>query len=177
MTLRSLFSRGYNGALNSSAINTWVAEELRSTGAEFTLSRRPSGLGGAHTFSINVAAFMGNDPAGSLLAWKGWSVHDRQSRFSDDLPLPPLPQIQPDGMFSEQDPYVEPFQEIDDEVSYRVAPHLSSRSAAVPTGTSVGCSAAPANPSVDPDGPPCATGRRPSSGRRRLPAWKPCPTE
>ncbi|MCJ7591194.1 MAG: hypothetical protein MUO51_07555 [Woeseiaceae bacterium] len=104
--------------LNSSAINTWVAEELRSTGAEFTISRRPASLGGAHTFSVNLAAFIGNDPAGSLLAWKGWSVHDRQSRFSDDLPLPPLPQIQPGMMFEAQDPYVEPFQEIDNKVGY-----------------------------------------------------------
>lgn len=106
--------------LNSSAINTWVAEELRSTGAEFTVSRRPLSLGGAHTFSLNLAAFVGNDPAGSLLAWKGWSVHDRQSRLSDDLPLPPLPQIQPGRMFAAQDPYVEPFQEIDDEIGYYV---------------------------------------------------------
>jgi hypothetical protein len=106
--------------LNSSAINTWVAEELRSTGAELTISRRPASLGGAHTFSANVAAFIGNDPAGSLLAWKGWSVHDRQSRFSDDLPLPPLPQIQPGMMFAAQDPYVEPFQEIDNEVGYYI---------------------------------------------------------
>jgi hypothetical protein len=104
--------------LNSSAINTWVAEELRSTGAELTVSRRPERLGGIHTFSINVAAFVANDPAGSLLAWKGWSVHDRQSRFGDDLPLPPLPQIQPGMMFDRQDPYVEPFQEIDDKLGY-----------------------------------------------------------
>jgi len=104
--------------MNSSAINTWVAEELRSTGAELTISRRPESLGRLHTFSLNVAAFVGNDPAGSLLAWKGWSVHDRQSRFSDDLPLPPLPQIQPGMMFAAQDPYVEPFQEIDDEVGF-----------------------------------------------------------
>ena len=69
--------------LNSSAINTWVAEELRTFGAELTLSRRPASLGGAHDFSVNAAVFMGNDPAGSLLAWKGWSVHDRQTRFGD----------------------------------------------------------------------------------------------
>jgi len=106
--------------LNSSAINTWVAEELRSTGAELSVSRRPASLGGSHTFSVNLAAFIGNDPAGSLLAWKGWSVHDRQSRLSDDLPLPPLPQIQPGMMFAAQDPYVEPFQEIDDEIGYYV---------------------------------------------------------
>ena len=106
--------------LSSSAINTWVAEELRTFGAEFTLSRRPESLGGAHTFSASIAAFVGNDPTGSLLAWKGWSVHDRQSRFNDRLPLPPLPVIQPGMIFDGQNPYVEPFKEIDDEVGYYV---------------------------------------------------------
>jgi len=106
--------------MNSSAINTWVAEELRSTGMELSASRRPARFGGAHEFSINTAVFWGNDPAGSLLAWKGWSVHDRQTRFSDKLPLPPLPQIQPGQFFEAQDPYVTPFREIDSRAGYYV---------------------------------------------------------
>ena len=106
--------------LNSSAINTWVAEEIRTIGVEVSMRRRPESLGGAHVFELDVAAFVGNDPAGSLLAWKGWSVHDRQSRFSDELPLPPLPQIQPGRMFEAQDPYVAPFREIDGRVGYYV---------------------------------------------------------
>ena len=105
--------------LNSSAINTWVAEEeLRTIGAELSISRRPLSLGGAHTFEINAALFVANDPAGSLLAWKGWSIHDRQSRLGDKLPLPPLPQIQPGGLFEDQDPYVAPFREVDDRIGY-----------------------------------------------------------
>jgi hypothetical protein len=104
--------------MSSSAINTWVAEEVRTVGAELTVSRRPAMFGGAHTISLQGAVFVGNDPTGSLLAWKGWSAHDRQSRFGDELPLPPLPQIQPGMMFEAQDPYVEPFQEVDDEVGF-----------------------------------------------------------
>ena len=99
--------------LNLSAINTWIAEEVRTTGVEMSLSRRPANLGGAHEFSLVAAAFTGGDPAGSLLAWKGWSVHERQTRFGDELPLSALPQLQPGGMFSKQDPYVTPFREID----------------------------------------------------------------
>jgi hypothetical protein len=106
--------------MNSSAINTWIAEEIRTVGAELSVSRRPAVFGGAHTFSLQGAVFVGNDPAGSLLAWKGWSVHDRQSRFDDELPLPPLPQIQPGMMFAAQDPYVAPFREIDDRAGYYV---------------------------------------------------------
>ncbi len=106
--------------LNYSAINTWVAEELRATGAEITISRRPVSLGGAHTFSVSAAAFVANDPGGSLLAWKGWSVHDRQSRLNDKLPLPPLPQIQPGMLFENQAPWVEPFVEVDDNVGFYI---------------------------------------------------------
>lgn len=105
---------------SASAINTWVAEELRTFGTEFTLSHRPESLGGVQTFSASIAAFVGNDPTGSLLAWKGWSVHDRQSRMTDKLPLAPLPVIQPGMIFESQNPYVEPFREIDNQVGYYV---------------------------------------------------------
>ena len=47
-------------------------------------------FGGTNTISLQGAIFLYNDPAGSLLAWKGWSVHDRQSHFGYELPLPPL---------------------------------------------------------------------------------------
>lgn len=106
--------------ISPSAINTWIAEEFRTFGAEFSLSRKPRFLGGSHTLSLQAAAFYLNDPAGTLLSWKGWSVHDRQTRFGDDLPLPPVPQIQPGMAFDLQDPYLDPFREIDDRIGYYV---------------------------------------------------------
>jgi hypothetical protein len=118
----SLENRGPGWAspytISSSAINTWIGEEVRIFGAEFSVSRRPESLGGAHTFSFHAAGFRRNDPAGGLIAWKGWSVHNRQSRFGDVLPLPPLPQIQPDGFFWRQDPYFIPFQENDGDIGW-----------------------------------------------------------
>ena len=115
-------SAGWNSpyTMSFSAINTWIAEELRTVGAELSVSRRPETFGGAHTFSLQGAVFVANDPTGSLLAWKGWSAHNRQSRFGDQLPLAPLPQIQPGGVFEEQDPYIEPFREIDSRAGYYV---------------------------------------------------------
>ncbi len=107
--------------ISSSTINTWVAEEIRTVGAELSWSRRPQMLGGRHEFGLQAAAYWMNDPAGSLLAWKGWSSHDRQSRFGDELPLPPLPQIQPGMMFEAQDPFVAPFREIDGRAGYYVS--------------------------------------------------------
>ncbi|HEX5786618.1 MAG TPA: hypothetical protein VFY03_00450 [Woeseiaceae bacterium] len=104
--------------LSSSAINTWIGEEIRVFGAELLVSRRPAELGGAHSFSVFGSAFRHNDPAGGLIAWKGWSVHDRQTRIDDVLPLPPLPQIQPDGWFWRQDPVFIPFQENDGDAGW-----------------------------------------------------------
>jgi hypothetical protein len=106
--------------ISSSTINTWIAEEFRTFGAELSWSRRPQFLGGNHQFGIQAAVYWYNDPAGSLLAWKGWSAHDRQSRFGDELPLPPLPQIQPGMMFEAQDPFVAPFREVDGRAGYYV---------------------------------------------------------
>lgn len=99
--------------LSSSAINTWIAEELRLFGAELSVGFRPASLAGAHAFAVDLAAFWKNDPAGASLAWQGWSVHERQARFSDRWPLPPLPQMQPGMMFAAQDPFVAPFRELD----------------------------------------------------------------
>jgi hypothetical protein len=106
--------------LNPSAINTWVGEELRSVGAEFSVSRRPEALGGAHLFTLNASVYYGNDPAGGLIAWKGWSIHDRQSRFDDEIPLPPIPRIQPGNWWDDQDPFITPLLEIDGRYGYYV---------------------------------------------------------
>jgi hypothetical protein len=105
-------------SITPSVINTWLGEEIRLRGAEASLSGRPESLGGAHTFTLNVAVFYANDPAGTLMSWKGWSAHDRQSRLGDELPLPPVPQIEPGGFFAHQDPYTKPFLEIDDAAGY-----------------------------------------------------------
>lgn len=104
--------------ISSSAINTWLAEEVRIFGAEFSVSRRPQVFGALHTFTLSGAAFWNNDPTGALVSWKGWSLHDRQTRFDDILPLPPLPQIRPDGRFWRQDPFLVPFMEIDDTAGF-----------------------------------------------------------
>ncbi len=112
--------RGWSSlyTISSSAINTWVGEEIRVFGTELALTRRPQFLEGLHSFSVFGAAYGKNDPAGTLLSWKGWSLHDRQTRFNDEIPLPPVPQIQPDGAFRMQDPYEAPFREIDDRIGW-----------------------------------------------------------
>jgi hypothetical protein len=70
--------------LTPSAMNTWVGEELRALGAEARLDYRA-----AHgTFTTGVALFEKNDPAGELLATRGWAMHDVVSGLDGSLREP-----------------------------------------------------------------------------------------
>lgn len=59
--------------LTPSAINTWVGEELRTIGAEGMLEWRSD----ARRIAVTGAVFGWNDPAGVLVADRGWAFHDR----------------------------------------------------------------------------------------------------
>jgi hypothetical protein len=61
--------------LTPSAIDSWVGEELRTIGAEFSLEHR----GLWNTFQAGFALFGKNDPAGELLSSRGWSLSDLTS--------------------------------------------------------------------------------------------------
>lgn len=100
--------------ISPSAINTWLGVELRTFGAEWRLERPLGPPGSERRFAVYGAAFLGNDPAGALLAWEGWAIQDRQTRLGDRLPLPALPQLQPGSLFERQAPRAEPFLETDD---------------------------------------------------------------
>lgn len=96
-----------------SAINTWVGEEVRSTGAELGLAN----VGLSNELTAKVAVFWNNDPTGSLLGYRGFTLHDRQTGSRDRVPLPPIPSIEI-GLFAQQAPFVEPVVEIDDRAGY-----------------------------------------------------------
>jgi hypothetical protein len=70
--------------LTPSAMNSWVGEELRSTGAEFALEHRSDAV----TWRGVAAAFGGNDPAGDLLASRGWALGDATSALDAELREP-----------------------------------------------------------------------------------------
>lgn len=73
-----------------SAMNAWLGEEIRPIGLEWNISRRLGAAASPHEISASTALFYGNDTAGTLLFWRGWSVHDRQTRLNERLPLPTL---------------------------------------------------------------------------------------
>jgi hypothetical protein len=65
--------------LSFSALNTWVGEELRTMGAEYRLEWLGRSNGRGFDVSFNGALYGWNDTAGTVLASRGWGLHDRQS--------------------------------------------------------------------------------------------------
>jgi hypothetical protein len=104
-------------SITPSAINSWVGEELRTLGAEMTVMHTMND----EQFSLTGSLFKVNDPAGSLLAWRGWALHDRKTGLFDRLPLAPLPSIEDGGSIQGQARWVEPFHELDGRTGYYVS--------------------------------------------------------
>lgn len=65
--------------LSSSALNTWVGEELRTIGVAYELEHLGIADGGRVDFGVHAALFGWNDPAGVELALRGFSLNDRQT--------------------------------------------------------------------------------------------------
>lgn len=103
--------------LTASALDSWIGEEVAVNGLEASVELfLPTS-----DLSVTGAVFGGNDPCGSLLAWRGWAMGDRQSGLSDRLPLAALPALSPDGIFPAQDPWVAPFREVDGRAGWYAA--------------------------------------------------------
>ncbi|MGZ6007723.1 MAG: hypothetical protein ACXWLO_00370 [Rhizomicrobium sp.] len=67
-----------------SAINSWVGSELRTIGAEGTLEWRRNGS----AVTLIGALFGDNDPAGILIAYRGWNFDDRVTGLFEKTRLP-----------------------------------------------------------------------------------------
>lgn len=105
--------------LSFSAINSWLGEEIRPVGLEWSV-RRPLGPSGSpHDVGAFAAVFYGNDPAGTLLFWRGFAIHDRQSRLGDELSLAPDPVFDERGVIVDhREQSFSPFAEIDGDPGY-----------------------------------------------------------
>ena len=106
---------GWNPArtISSSAINNWIAQEVRTIGLEFTEQWRGALLGVPHTFTLRAAVFGANDPSGTEIAWRGWDVSGRVTGLFQKLRLPDLPVYQPGGPIEVQTRNVHVFRELD----------------------------------------------------------------
>lgn len=90
--------------IHFSALNSWIAEEVRPIGADVEY-RHVTRHG--HTAAVAGTAFRGNDTMGALLAWRGWAAGDRLSTYGEVLPLPPLATL--DTFFAAQRDGTQPF--------------------------------------------------------------------
>lgn len=111
-------------AYTNSAINSWIGEELRAIGGEVKITRPGRAHGGSpHTFALVGSIYKGNDPTGTILAWRGWGLHDKQSLLNETIFFARYPSIGPGEELDPQAAWVEPFREIDGRFGYYAGIH------------------------------------------------------
>jgi hypothetical protein len=71
--------------LTPSAINSWIGEELRTIGSEAIAKWHSDDFG---TFSLTAALDCCNDPAGILMADRGWAMDDRPTGLFERVRVP-----------------------------------------------------------------------------------------
>ncbi|MHB8528701.1 MAG: hypothetical protein ACYC8V_04205 [Caulobacteraceae bacterium] len=91
---------GITNTITPSALNSWVGEEVKVVGVEAGAARDFAG----QRVAITAALFGGDDTAGTLLAYRGWALHDLKSTANGYFDLPPLgpfaQQVQPSETYS-----------------------------------------------------------------------------
>jgi hypothetical protein len=97
--------------LTPSAINSWFGDELRTIGGEGEIEwRREEG-----TLAFVASAFGWNDPAGVIMADRGWAMDDRPTALFEDIREPDATLI----LFHQTPPDSTPiFDEIDNRVGW-----------------------------------------------------------
>jgi hypothetical protein len=103
--------------INFSALNTWIAQEVRPVGVDLQYRHT---MNSGHGITAGGTLFQGNDTMGAIMAWRGWSVGDRLATYGEALPLPPLGSLADDGPFWKQrDDGTQPFgPDLDDHIGY-----------------------------------------------------------
>ncbi len=104
--------------ITPSAINTWVGEEIKVLGAEAKATYKAE----AHEVSFSGSIFGFNDPAGTLLAFRGWALHDVKTGAFSSVPLAPLNSIGGgEDVFLQQALFVKPVAELDNKPGFYAA--------------------------------------------------------
>jgi hypothetical protein len=111
--------------ISSSAINSWIGEELRTNGLEWSAKRLGRYVGAPYDIGFVAAVYTGNDPTGTLLAWRGWSISDRIAGRNEALELADLPVYRRHGEIPRQDRNIHPFREVDGRLGYYVGANVN----------------------------------------------------
>ena len=72
--------------ITPSAINSWVGEEVKVEGVEATIRGTIMG----QDLALTGGAFQGDETAGTLLTFRGWSLSDLKATLGGTFKLPPL---------------------------------------------------------------------------------------
>ncbi len=94
--------------ITPSAINSWIGEEVKVVGAEFSVRHSF----GEQEVGVTAAAFGYNDTSGTLLTTRGWALGDVQATAPGRYKLPPLAPF----MTYVQAPVTDPVFEIDHKI-------------------------------------------------------------
>ena len=89
--------------LSYSAINSWLATEVRTLGAEAQLDWLGSRMGHAFDLSVVGAVFGWNDQAGTVIAGDGFVLTDRQTNLGARVGQPGSPPLDGSKPFLETD--------------------------------------------------------------------------
>jgi len=101
---------GVRDTITPSAINSWIGEEVKTTGIEITAATEVRG----NRLSLTAGLFGLNDTAGTLLAFRGWALHDEKATVFSRQPLPPL-----DGFLGMiQAPFTRPVISLDNRLGF-----------------------------------------------------------
>jgi len=106
--------------LNSSMINTWIAEEVRVLGSEVEVTRLGKINNNKFDLSLSAALFVNNDPTGALLSWHGWTMSSRQTLWTEKREIPWFPARAEGQPLAGQAAESDPFLELDDDPGYHV---------------------------------------------------------
>lgn len=106
-----------------SAINTWIGEELKIAGIEISVASPGRARRSPWSWELIGATYKANDPLGTIISWRGFAMHDRQSLHNDKLMFARYPTVIDQDLIFHPD-YVEPFHELDGRLGYYLGAHL-----------------------------------------------------
>lgn len=107
-----------------SAINSWIGEEMRVLGGEASLFSNGRKRRSPWSWEAHLGLYKGNDTFGTLLAWRSFAFHDRQSLHHDRVFFAPIPTVSDPATF-DSPTWLSPFTEIDGKLGMYVGAHLS----------------------------------------------------
>lgn len=106
-----------------SAVNSWIGEELRTPGIELSVFSPGRSRNSPISFELHGSLFKANDPLGTVISWRGFALHDRQSLNNDRVPFAAYPSvIAEDRIFHPN--YVEPYHELDGNIGFYLGAHI-----------------------------------------------------